>query len=248
MSVIQSYHNPLEGERAEMIVNFDEQGSEERISIIVIHKDRPEYLNIALQTIAVCSINNNFELIVVDNGSGQRSQDFLDQLEEDGVKVIRNNENVWWAKAANQGAKAASKQSKYLVFLHHDMAIINPAWLDLLINVSESTKSGLCGCRMRSYEINGQKYPFIDESCMLISRECWEDCGPFEESLPQEGAPFIFTYKANRKGHAPQCIDQKTTPCVHHYRIFAIDFNEHERLSEKAQMMLPKIIAEIQAE
>jgi GT2 family glycosyltransferase len=245
---VSPYHNPLEGSRAEMVFNLEEQGSEERVSVIVIHKDRPEYLNITLQTIAVCSINNNFELIVVDNGSGQRSQDFLDQLEEDGVKVVRNNENVWWAKAANQGVKVASKSSRYFVFLHHDIIIQNPAWLDLMINVSDSSKSGLVGTRMRTYEINNQRYPFIDESCMLVSRECWQDAGPFEEELPQEGAPFIFTYKANRRGHAPQCIDQKVTPCVHHYRIFALDFNEHERLAEAARVTLPKLIAEIQGD
>jgi hypothetical protein len=117
-----------------------------------------------------------------------------------------------------------------------------------MINVSESNKSGLVGLTMRHYEINQQRYPFIDESCMLVSRECWEDSGPFCEELPQEGAPFIFTYTANRNGHAPQCIDQKTTPCVHHYRIFAMDFNEHERFAEKAQMTLPKLIAEIQGD
>ena len=250
MAVSRSVHNPLEGQRAELVVNFDDQSSEERISIIVIHKDRPEYLNITLQTITVCSINDNFELIVVDNNSGQRSQDFLDQIEEDGVKVIRNNENVWWTKAANQGAKAASKQSKYLVFLHHDMGVLSPAWLDLMVNVSESSKSGLVGLSpMRKYEINGSQYPFIHESCMLVSRECWNDCGGcFNEDLPQEGSSFLFTYLANRKGHAPQCIDQKTTPCAHHYGIFALDFNEFERISEKAQTTLPRLIAEIQGE
>lgn len=239
-------HNPLEGKRSNMTFNVDEQSSDERVSIIIIHNDRPEYLNIILQTIAVTSINNNFELIVVDNGSGQRSQDFLDQLEEDGVKVIRNNENVWWSKAANQGAKAANKDSKYLVFMHHDLCITNPAWLDLMINVSDSSKSGLVGMYLRSYEMNGQRYPFIDESCMLVSRECWDDAGPFNEELAQEGAPFLFTYQANRKGHSPQCIDQQQTPCVHHYRIFAMDFNEYERFGEKAQMVLPRLIAEIQ--
>lgn len=239
-------YNPLEGDQPDFTFKLSNQVSDERISIIIVHNDRPEYLNITLQTISITSIANNFELIVVDNGSGPRSQNFLTQLESDGVKVIRNNENVMWAKAANQGAKAASKDSKYLVFMHHDVAILNPAWLDLMINVSESSKSGLVGTHLRSYEMNEQRYPFIDESCMLVSRECWEDTGPFNEELPQEGAPFLFTLNANRKGHSPQCIDQKQTLCVHHYRIFALDYSEYERISEKARMVLPKLIGEIQ--
>jgi len=239
-------YNPLEGDRAELSIDVAEQGSEERISIIIIHKDRPEYLNICLQTITVTSLNNNYELIVVDNGSGQRTQDFLTELEEDGVKVIRNDENVWWAEAANQGVKAASKNSKYLVFLHHDINVTNPAWLDLMINVSEATKSGLVGMNLRRYELNNQFIPFVDESCMMVSRECWNDVGPFVEDFKQEGAPFFFTFKANKLGYNPQAIDQKHTPCVHHFRIFALDYSDYERFCEKARITLPQHIGELQ--
>lgn len=244
-----SPHNALEGPRAEKSFDLKNISSDERISIIIVHNDRPEYLNICLQTITVTSLNNNYEIIVVDNGSDQTSQAFLDQLENDGIKVIRNNENLLWTKAANQGAKAASKDSKYLVFMHHDINVLNPAWLDLMINVSDSNKSGLVGMNLRKYEINSRQHPFVDESCMLVTRECWEDVGPFREELPQEGASFLFTFKANRRGYNPQSIDQaKTMPCIHHYRIFALDINEYERISEKAEITMMQLIQEIQKE
>ena len=84
--------NPLEGSRPEMSIKMHD-GSDEQVSIIIVHKDRPEYLNICLQSIAVTSINNNYEIIVVDNGSGQETQDFLDTIEKDGIKVIRRSKN-----------------------------------------------------------------------------------------------------------------------------------------------------------
>ena len=40
-----SVHNPLEGDRPEMTIKLHEN-SEDHVSIIVVHKDRPEYLNI----------------------------------------------------------------------------------------------------------------------------------------------------------------------------------------------------------
>ncbi len=43
-------HNPLEGNRPELTLNL-ESNSDEQISIIIVHKDRPEYLNICLQSI-----------------------------------------------------------------------------------------------------------------------------------------------------------------------------------------------------
>src|SRR3990167_4211660 len=83
-------HNPLEGDRPEFTINLHD-GSDEQVSIIIVHKDRPEYLNICLQSITVTSFNNNYEIIVVDNGSGKESQDFLNDIESEAkVKVVRN--------------------------------------------------------------------------------------------------------------------------------------------------------------
>jgi GT2 family glycosyltransferase len=139
-------HNPLEGERPELSINLHD-GSEEQIAIIIVHKDRPEYLNMALQSVAVTSFNNNYELIVVDNGSTTKdSLDFLEDLQQQKeVKVIRNEKNLYWSAACNKGAAAADKNTKYYIFMHCDVIITNPAWLDLLINVSESKKVGMIG-------------------------------------------------------------------------------------------------------
>src|SRR5579859_3521012 len=151
-------YSPLEGERPEHTFNLLQDGSNEQISIIVVHKDRPEYLNICLQSIAVTSLNNNYEIIVVDNNSTLKDAvDFLDDLEQGECKIIRNKENFWWSKAANQGARAADKRSKYFIFMHSDVVVLNPAWIDLMINVSESQDSGMVGVSMHSYHMENQK-------------------------------------------------------------------------------------------
>jgi GT2 family glycosyltransferase len=234
-------HNPLEGDRPELNLNL-QSNSEEQVSIIIVHKDRPEYLNICLQSIAVTSINNNYEIIVSDNNSGQDSQDFLDDI-KDEVTVVRNKENLYWSAAANKGAEKANKNSKYLIFLHCDVVILNPAWIDLLINVSESSNSGLVGLELQSYYLQNQKVDFIQEWCYLVTRECWEQAGPFEERLPQVGAPFIFTVEAQTKGFKPQVMKNII---AHHYRIFSLDINEYEKIIEKAMVSLPQIMREKQ--
>lgn len=239
-------HNPLDGEKAGMSISMLQDGSEEQISIIVVHKDRPEYLNIALQSIAVTSLNNNYEIIVVDNAStSQDAIDFLDDLDEQGeCKVVRNKENLWWAKAANIGVKVADKRSKYFVFLHSDVVILNPAWLDLLINVSESQDSGVVGVSMHSYYMDKQKIDFIEEWCMLVTRECYEDVGPFAEELPMIGAPFLFTMGAQYADHKPQIIRNQI---VHHYAIFGLDVNEFEQFSEQAMVVIPNLMRGLQS-
>lgn len=235
-------HSPLEGLHPELTIPLHD-GTEELISIIVVHNDKPEYLNMCLQSIAVTSSNNNYELIVVDNNSGAESQAFLDAIEEDGVKVIRNDKNLFWSAAANKGAAAASKHSKYLMFMHHDVVVLNPAWIDLMINVSESQQAGMVGLELGQYFMQNQKVDFVQEWCVLFSRQAWHELGPFPETLPQIGHSFIMTMKATVKGHKPQVM---RNPVCHHYHTFSLDINEFERFTERAMQEIPRLMRELQ--
>ena len=239
----KQYHNPMEGERPELTINLHD-GSDEQVSIIVVHRDRPGWLNLCLQSIALTSFNNNYEVIVVDNGSGQESQDYLDEIEQDGIKVIRNQKNLYWSTAANQGADAASRNSKYLIFMHCDVVITNPAWIDLFVNVSESQQAGMLGLELQTYFMQGNKVDFIQEWCMMMTRECWEECKPFPDKLPQIGPSFIMTARAQNAGFKPQVMRNQI---AHHYRIFSIDINEFERLTEQAMTAIPQLLREVQA-
>lgn len=237
-------YNPLEGEPADLVLDMHD-GTDEQISIIIVHKDRPAYLNICLQSISVCSNNNNYEIIVVDNASGKESQDFLEEIKNE-VVLVRNEKNLYWSTAANRGAEAASKNSKYLLFLHCDTVVLNPGWIDLLVSVSQARSSGLVGIDQASYFLQGQKIDFIPEWCLLVTRECWKAAGPFPEDLPMIGHSFIFSFKAQRMGYTPQVMKN---PIVHHYHIFSLeDVSVWERMLEKASANIPTLLRSIQSE
>ena len=74
-------HNPLEGDKPELIIDL-EQAVGDLVSIIVVHKDRPAYLNLCLQSLAICSQNASHEIIVVDNNSGPETQEFLIDIQK----------------------------------------------------------------------------------------------------------------------------------------------------------------------
>lgn len=240
----QQPHNPLEHPEGppEMVIDLHD-GSTEQVSIIVIHHDRPEYLNICLQSIHVCSHLNNYEVIVVDNGSGEETQDYLDVLQDEGIKVIRNKENKYWSEAANRGVEAADPNSKYFIFLHCDTVVLNPSWIDVLVNISEAQGAGIVGTQLQSYFIQKTKVDFIQEWCLLITRECWNDVGPWPEELPLVGMAFILTLRAQLKGHKPQATGNNI---VHHYRQFSLDPSEYEKISEKAMGTVAKLMAQAQ--
>jgi GT2 family glycosyltransferase len=235
-------HNPLQGNKAELNIPLRDS-TDAQVSIVIVHKDSPAHLNILLQSITVTSFNNNYEIIVVDNGSGAESQQFLDQLEGE-IKIIRNEKNLFFSAAANKGAAAADPNSKYIVFMHHDAVIIHPGWLDLMVQIAEGRESGLVGTEMAEYIIAGQQVSYLQEWCLLASRECWNMAGPFPEELPQVGGAFIFTFRAQKLGFKPQIIGSQI---VHHYRIFALDVNMYEKLIETAMSEIPKLITDIQS-
>lgn len=237
--------NPLQGDTPDLVLNMLQEPAEEQVSIIVVHKDRPEHLNICLQSIAVTSLNNNYEIIVVDNGSKIKDAvDFIDELDEQGeVKVVKNKENLYWSKAANQGVKAADKKSKYFIFLHHDVVITNPAWIDLLLNISESQNSGLVGVSLSSFMLDRQRVEFISGEAFLTLREAYEDVGGFCEELPVIGWDFLYTIACQMSGWSPQLVKNNL---LHHYSIFSFDTNYFEIAVETAHKTLPRLMRDIQ--
>jgi len=230
-------------ERPELVIDLHD-GTNAQVSIIVINHERPEYLNICLQSIHVMSNLNNFELIVVDNASGQETQDYLDVLEGEGVKVIRNDKNLYWSAAANQGVAAADKNSQYYIFMHVDTVVLNQGWIDLLVNISEAKNSGMVGTQLRSYFIQKQRVDFVQEWCMLMTKRCWDDIGPWPEELPLVGNSFIMTLRAQNKGYKPQAI---TNPIVHHFQAISYNVNEIDQIGEAAMSVVPKLMQKINA-
>lgn len=240
----QQPFNPLESPNGRSTITIPlDDGSSEQVSIIVIHKDRPEFLNICLQSIYAMSNLNNYEVIVVDNGSGPETQEYLDVLQEEGVKVIRNERNLYWSKAANVGVHASDPRSKYFVFMHADTVVLDQAWLDVLINISESQGAGIVGTQLQSYYIQKQQMNFVQEWCMLVTRQCWEDIGPWPEELPLIGMSFIMTLRAAKKGHKPQATGNNI---VHHYKAFCMDPSEYERMGESAMGVVGRLYMQAQ--
>jgi GT2 family glycosyltransferase len=237
-------HNPLEGDKPELVVNLH-NGSNEQISVIVVHKDRPEYLNITLQTIAVCTPNSNYEIIVVDNAStSEESKEYLAEVKKNGIKVVDMPKNAYWSEACNAGVNAANKNTKYFIFLHSDVAVTQRGWIDLMIQAAEGSQSGLVGVSTSTYQMNNTDVQFIEEWCMLVSRECFNDIGPWPVELPMIGHAFLMTIRAQFKNWKPQIMQNKI---CHHYAHFSVDVSEWERLVEQATVTLPKLVQEAQS-
>jgi len=80
----------------------------------------------------------------VDNGSTDETGALLD-AQPASVKIVRNEQNLGFAHACNQGAAAAA--TPYLLFLNNDTEPF-PGWLESLIDVMDNdSRVAATGCK-----------------------------------------------------------------------------------------------------
>ncbi len=174
---------PLAGQAAQL------DGRPE-VSVVIPHYGSPDLTAACILSLATHS--PGVELIVVDNGTGERFPCDI---------LIRNEQNEGFAAACNQGAAAATHDR--VVFLNND-TVVHPGWLDPLLDAlhedvaavgahliypdgrtqhagisisgagptlhAENRKAGTAG------QVDG-----VTGACMLVDRQRFFDAGGFDE-------------------------------------------------------------------
>ncbi|MBI4611251.1 MAG: methyltransferase domain-containing protein [Candidatus Rokubacteria bacterium] len=113
-------------------------------SVIIPVWNRAEYTQACLEALARTATFELAEVIVVDNGSTDETSRLLADW-ADRVRVITNRENLGFARASNQGARAA--RGELLVFLNND-TVPQPGWLEALVKEAQDPTIGIVGARL----------------------------------------------------------------------------------------------------
>ena len=149
------------------------------LSVLLVFYNQAHLSLLCLRTL----LNNAdvpFELIVVDNASGDRTGDLLERLEN--ARVIRNPENSGFVKAVNQGAELAT--GEFLLLLNND-AFIEPGALGAAVDVlREDASAGAVGGRIEA--LDGR----LQEAGNIV----WRDgsCAGYGRGENPEDAAFRF--------------------------------------------------------
>lgn len=116
-----------------------------RVSIIIPVFNKMDLTKQCLTALIENTPDSLYEVIIIDNASTDGTGDFLAALEGD-VRIITNRENLGFARACNQGARAAS--GEYLIFLNND-TMPHKNWLTELVDVVDAWKDvGIVGSRL----------------------------------------------------------------------------------------------------
>jgi len=116
-----------------------------RATIIIPLFDKAEYTAACLVALSEHTPPEDYEVVLVDNGSTDTTAQLLAALEGD-VRVVRNAVNRGFAVACNQGAALA--RAEVVVFLNNDTEP-RAGWLEALLRVlDERAEVGAVGSRL----------------------------------------------------------------------------------------------------
>ncbi len=118
---------------------------EPKVSIVIPVYNNVELTKQCLESVFKYTTELDYEVIVIDNGSIDNTENFLSSL-QDQIIIISNDTNLGFAKACNQGANLA--KGKYLLFLNND-TVLTKEWLIRMLEPIENDNSiGIVGCKL----------------------------------------------------------------------------------------------------
>ena len=115
-----------------------------RVSIVIPVYNKIAYTVACLRSLAQHADATPFEVIVVDDGSSDATQEQLAQI--DGVRAIRNAQNLGFVGSCNAGA--AQARGEFVFFLNND-TVVTHDWLGALMRCfAQEPEAGLVGSKL----------------------------------------------------------------------------------------------------
>ncbi len=139
-----------------------------RLSILLVAFNQAELTFKCLLSL-IENTPQDAEVIIVDNGSYDETQDLLNQLE--GALIIRNEENLHFIRGANQAATEA--RGEYILFLNNDTQILPGSIQSALNTIETAADIGAVGGKLILPDGSLQEAGSIiwdDGSCIAYGR------------------------------------------------------------------------------
>lgn len=250
-----------------------EQGTEsvknnnEKISIIIPSKDNLTVLERCINSIRDKSSYNNYEIIVVDNGSCEAVKNKVSTIAD---RYIYKKMDFNFSKMCNMGAENAT--GDFFLFLNDDTQVISHDWLEKMLGIALQKQTGAVGCMLlypQSDKIqhcgvinikNGPIHPFIGKepgnlyfgrdkynyNCCAVTGACLmvdkNKFFGFDEELRVAYNDIDLCFDLVERGYFNVCVPQAR---LYHYESVSrgndrTDENKLKRLFSERQRLYDK--------
>ena len=172
-----------------------------KVSVIVPTYNRAHFIKKAINTVLEQTYQD-FEIIVVDDGSKDETEDVVKSIKDDRIRFIKHDKNRGSSVARNTGIKNA--KGEYIAFLDSDVTWLKEK-LEKQIKILESSPAdvGVVFCGVQRMDYKTQKYTTQwiirenvnekifdgvgyapDTPTMFIRKSALLDVGFFDENIP----------------------------------------------------------------
>lgn len=157
-----------------------------RCDIIIPVYNKLELTKNCLESI-LANTDAPYRLILIDNASSGEIKSFLEVFKSanGNVTLVRNNENLGWVKAVNQGIKMSD--APYICVMNNDTVVRTKGWLSKLAAVAElEPEIGLVNPKFEAKVRDRPGRPYIEIDfcrgyCILVKRAVIEKIGGLDE-------------------------------------------------------------------
>ncbi|MBO5552325.1 MAG: glycosyltransferase, partial [Lachnospiraceae bacterium] len=119
------------------------------VSIIIPNKDHEEDLRRCVDSVLVRTAYDNYEIIIVENGSTTREiKEYYEELAEvPVVKIIEVKQDRFnYSELINKGVEASS--GEYILMLNNDTEVLTRTWIEELMMYGQRDDVGAVGCTL----------------------------------------------------------------------------------------------------
>ncbi|WP_431226294.1 glycosyltransferase family 2 protein [Burkholderia contaminans] len=129
-------------------VEFARTGPQPLVSLIIPTRNRCDLLRRCIDSIFEKTRYQNFEIIVIDNGSSEvESIKYLNEINGcDKVSVVRMDVPFNYSLLNNRAVGGA--RGEFIGLLNNDIEVISPHWLDEMISCAQQEGVGAVGAKL----------------------------------------------------------------------------------------------------
>lgn len=181
------------------------------VSVVIPCFNDKDFIQETIQSV-LCQTFQDFEIIIIDDGSDESTKQFLQTLIEDRISIITQS-NKGPSSARNTGFKTAkgiyvltidSDDSFDATFLEKAIPILNE-------NVNIGAVSSYCNIFINNHQVishykprGGKLENFLFDnnsvSFALIKKEVWKDAGGYDEQMITGFEDWEFWIRLTKKG------------------------------------------------